>query len=497
MDDHLRIFRPERLASTALIAGFVAAALFSGLVVATGQPILIGLAIGTIFGVMLLRALELVVWIVLAGALLISGPVILFNPGLSKIAWLFSVLGFFLLIAAVLYPALGRKHPPGRLPRFVAVAVAFLVWSVLISFFSEGTLTEMVAGFKRYYQYWGLLFAFAVVPFAPRNVNRWCAFIVALALVQLPFAMYERMVLVPMREGVPGFTALDIVVGSFEGLMTGAGSSSVLAFFLVAMLGFVFSAYRDGLFGFGVLLVLTGIIGAPLLMGETKVVVVLLPLMLLAVFHDQVRKRPVVFIVGAVIAAAAIVGIAYVYVFMLVEPGESATADQRIDEIIKYNFGSKGYYGNSLNRFSVLPYWWEQHGWQNPVHLIFGHGIGSSYGLETRFQGQGGTLATGHIYLQHPRMAIGLTAASTLLWDLGLLGFLFFLYLLWSAWCGAIVQVNRARPGIDRTICRTLLASVTLLGVMVFYVDQMVSTPSMEVLAALTLGLIAWRSRQP
>ncbi|MBW7926344.1 MAG: hypothetical protein H3C59_16675, partial [Burkholderiaceae bacterium] len=85
--------RSDSLTGAAIVAAFAAAGLLAGYVIASGQPIPIALVFGAIVGVALLNALPLVVWIVLVGTLLVSGPVIMFVPELEKAAWLFSVLG--------------------------------------------------------------------------------------------------------------------------------------------------------------------------------------------------------------------------------------------------------------------------------------------------------------------------------------------------------------------------------------------------------------------
>ena len=63
--------------------GFLGAGALVGLVVATGNLVLIALVIGAVAGLVLLNALPLAVWLILAGVLLVSGPVAYFVPALT------------------------------------------------------------------------------------------------------------------------------------------------------------------------------------------------------------------------------------------------------------------------------------------------------------------------------------------------------------------------------------------------------------------------------
>ena len=106
-----------RLLPYAVTVGFLGAGALLGLVVATGRLVPIALVIGGVAGLVLLNALPLAVWLLIPGVLLVSGPVGYFFPGLSKISWLFSLLGVF-MSGAVLPPETtrcgGRRVGPNR-----------------------------------------------------------------------------------------------------------------------------------------------------------------------------------------------------------------------------------------------------------------------------------------------------------------------------------------------------------------------------------------------
>lgn len=484
LEDRYGYTRPDTLTAAAIVAAFVAASLLAGYVIASGRPVPIALTLGAIMGVALLNALPLVVWIVLVGVLLVSGPVTMFVPALEKASWLFSILGFFLVGASMLYPAVGRHRFARPVPSFVIIAVLFFTFGLLSLTYSGGPVSEGIRAGKRYFQFFGILFILAIVPFPSSLVRRWWLFVVALAAVQLPFALFQRIVLVPGREGMPGVVPIDIVVGTMEGSLRGGGNSSVMALLLVLALSFALALHREGSLSTRRLLLLAALFVTPMAMGEVNLLVILLPLAVAMVYIDMIRRQALRFLLGAALALPLIAGAALAYVMI----GSQETLSTVIDSVIAYNFGDKGYFGQGLNRTSVYLYWLRHHGFSDPVAVFFGHGLGSSFGglLEPN---------PGHMDQVHSRMFIGLTAASAVLWDLGLVGLLLLLGIYLSALHHASQTALSAQPGYDRALCRTLYAMVPMLAIMLFYSNAAISAPSQEVLTALGFGLIAWRWR--
>jgi hypothetical protein len=181
----------------------------------------------------------------------------------------------------------------------------------------------------------------------------------------------------------------------------------------------------------------------------------------------------------------------FIYVGLHGSDGRSLSIDQRIAENMEYNVGTTGYYGGGgLNRSTAVPFWWSQHGMNDPVATVIGHGIGASFHSETD---------PGHIERKYAGYSVGLTGLSTLLWDVGLLGAMLYMGVLLAAGVTAVRLLGRTEPGLDRAVCRALIASIFIHAALVPLADMMFMAPSTEVLQALTLGLIAWRwrSRKP
>ncbi len=469
--------------------GFLGAGAVLGLVVATGSLVMISLVIGGVTGLVLLNALPVAMWLLLIGVLLISGPVAYFFPGLSKIAYLFSLLGVFMSGAAILYAAVGKERPRRPMPTFVMLALALAVVAGVGAFFSNGPMAEISAGAKRQFQFWGVVFLLAVVPFSTTVVKRWILFLLGVAIFQLPLALYQRVVLVPQVMGFeqPGFVPFDIIVGSFEGSMFGGGASAIMAMFQVLATIALFTAWRERLIsGLKCLLLMLPVI-APLALGETKVVMILMPVVLLASFYDTIAKRPLAFLGSALVTV--MLGGLLAYVYFAVQVSGEMTVAENLADTFAYNFGERGYYGTGVNRLTAVPYWFQTQTWAEPVRTLFGYGIGSAFGMDGR------VLLPGHLFTARAGMHIDLLAASQILWEMGIVGALLFYGMLIGATRSAMKSLAEATSAWDRVLCRNLLGSLGASVLMSFYSSSLLVLVTHSFLFAFTLGLVAWRAR--
>lgn len=482
---------PQRMSAILVVLGFVVSGLMVGVVTASGNLMLTGLVMGVVTGLLLMSAVETVVWIVLIGALLISGPMVLFYPQYTRITWAFSILGFFLIFAAIVHAGTSRIQTKRPAPAFLTLAIAFAVLTLALLPIMEGTFVEGAGAVKRNYQYLGLLLAMAFVPMKPKSIRAWINFILIVGLLQLPFALYQRVVLVPLRLNLPNrVVPVDVVAGTFEASLWGGGNSNVMALFILIILAGIICLYREKVLSRGKALLLFMAVGLPLGLGETKLVLVLLPVAFVAIFMDLIRKRPMMFALGSTAMAVAMAGLFYVYVAVQNHDSRSMTFEARVQENLDYNFGELGYYdGPSLNRVTAVKFWWDKNGISDPIHTVFGHGLGASFSMP-------GSDTFGHLNVRYSGHGIDLTGLSTLLWDVGLFGTLLYFLVLWSAWRAARKLAAEALPGYDRALLVTLSAAIAMIGVMVLATSAMFWAPSMQVIMMTTLGLLAWRWRQ-
>ena len=480
----------DRMMQALLVSGFVFFAIATGLVVSTGKPVLIALAMGGLTGLVLLNYLPTAAWLVIGGVMLTVGPIGYFLPALIKLNWLYSVLGFFLMGASLLHMGIGKEHYKTPMPAHVKLAGAFFIYALITIFFHEGNMNEVTGAVKRQFHFFGLLMLFAFVPIRASMIHQLLKFLAIVAVIQLPVSLYQRFMLVPLVEGLekPGFVALDIVVGTFEGSPTGGGASAVMAMYLVLAGVGLICAVREKLITRRMFWLLFLLVMTPLGLGETKIVLFLIPLALLGAFGDSVGKRPMMFIGGAILTAMVTAVLVYLY-FLVQVDGREMTFTERLDETLAYNVGESSYYETGVNRMTAVPYWAESHHLSDPARAIFGYGIGAGFG------GDGRSPVRGYVYDAHSGMFIDLVAASSLLWDYGIVGMFLWLAVLFAAWRACSRALKTATSPLDKTLCRILNASLAVSVLMLIYSTSVLLFPTHTMLYWLTLALVAWRVR--
>ena len=319
-----------------------------------------------------------IVWIVLSSGLLVLGIVPIYDDSLdSKAGWAISLL-CFILMSLAFFKSFTTPETRKGTPSFIWLLLGFFTYAVLNSLVQCYSAEEFIGGFKRYFQLWGLLFALCWIAFDERHIRVWRKFFLIVALVQLPFAVYELIALVPRREGmvdsIPGMVPIDVVAGTFGSSIYGGGNSGDMSAFLVIVLAFLLSQRMQKTLSFGRFVLLIPWVLAPLFLGETKAVIVMLPLSFLVLYRRELLARPhygfVALIVGSLLAVC--MGYAYTSVSHM-------SMDELIADTLRYNVYEAGYGSKFLNRTTALTFWASQQGAHDPVSFVFGNGLGSAH----------------------------------------------------------------------------------------------------------------------
>lgn len=459
----------------------VGISMFFGLLAVTANPVLIGVGAGLVLGPILLALPELTVWVILTIGLLMG--VLSANPQFSKVTWIVSILSMLLLLPSLINLLWNRQR---RAPAYMLIALMFMGYAVVVSLLQWYSLGEFVAGFKRYFQMFGLMLALILIPFTPESFSRWWKFLMVVAVLQLPFALYELLVLVPQRGGLglSSYTT-DVVAGTFGANMQGGSPNSVMVTFLLVAIAFLVTRWRVGAVNqkhfFPLLLVFL----LPVGMGETKVALVMLPLVGFILLRKELFLSPLRYLpaVLGVVLLTMLLGYLYVVVMMQSNPVDV------IESTLEYNLGGRGYSDSQyLNRWTSLTFWLSEQGLNDPVSFLFGNGLGSSYTST-------GSLA-GHLGVRYLNYGINLTAASTLLWETGVIGAVLFIAIFMAAWqCAERLYQSSSDP-VVRADAQAIQAAIALFLLMLFYSDSIVNLVSMELIYALVLGYLGFLSQQ-
>ena len=448
-----------------------------GALAASGNPMLIAAGVGALALAFLFRNPKISIPIIVLLSLPTGALISLIGPAAAKLPWLVSALTFSL------WPlAMCRMLQQKKVPAYIPLAFVFVGYSLIFAIAQGNSLAEVVAGSKRYFQGYGVMFALALFSVKKNDIALLGKLLLLIALLQLPFAIYEFVVLVPMRGGLEaGGEATDVVAGTFGANLVGGSANAEMAAFLLIVFSFLLSRWRMKLLTTARFTSLAVLCLAPLVLGETKVVVFLFPVILLILLRKDLLKKPgrsiPLFIAGAVLCVA----FGYVYVALM----DTKVAGDSFATTLQYNIGNDGYGNNILNRTTVLSFWWERHSLETPVHLFFGHGIGSAYfGMNN--------LIPGHVALQYPRYGIDLTSASTLLWDTGAVGFFLHLSLYFFAWSAASRLWAKVTEPAARADLLAIQAALAIFLIFTFYRDSAVNLMAFEIVIALVFGYLAW-----
>lgn len=476
----------DRNRSLAVMVASLLAAILFGVVSTTANLILISFTIAIFVGGFLLSRPIWIVWIVLSSGLLVLGILPIYNDSLdSKAGWAISLLCFILMTLAF-FKAFTSSDTREGTPAFIWLLFGFFAYTVFNSIVQCYSAEEFVGGFKRYFQLWGLLFGLCWIAFDESHIRLWRKFFLIVALVQLPFAIYELIALVPLREGLveslPGMVPIDVVAGTFGSSIYGGGNSGEMSTFLIIVLAFLLSQRMQKTMSFGRFVLLIPWVLAPLFLGETKAVVVMLPLAFMVLYRRELLARPHYALVA--LAVGGVLALCMGYVYMSVS---KMSMDELIADTLRYNVYETGYGSKLLNRTTVLTFWANQQGAHDPVSFVFGNGLGSTH---QNMEGPGG-----HIEARYPFYGIGLTGASTLLWETGLFGCGLLIAVFSCAWSAAGRLYREAISPIVRADANAIQAALTLFAFHLFYNASLLEAVSFQIVFAAVLGYLAWLYR--
>lgn len=408
-----------------------------GLVASTGSVQLVTLFLTICLSTLLFSKPIYLQWIVLLGGTVFSGLLILYAPAIQQARWGVVIAATFLGAVAVFHNTFQNSYHFTSSKKIVSSSVWALMFAA-ISFVSaivnNGLSLNSLIGLKGYFQVWGLLLAFSLLPLTMKQVDRIMGSLLWLCLIQLPFILHQHLLLVPARIGLSkaakGLVAQDVVVGTFAASMTGGGARSSLALLLTVALAIAVAKWRTGKIKFLTLTVFFIACLAPFALNGLKLGMLSAPLALSIVYSDQIRSNKTKFLCSIIISVFVML-VLFVLVSMLPRTGGGPplTVDRYFSEWVSYNFKERGYGNSALNRTTVYPFWLKYHQSEGGlINTMIGYGPGTANGSNLMEQSLGES--------RYARMGIDLTGASELLWEVGIIGL--------TVVCGFIISSYRS-----------------------------------------------------
>lgn len=412
--------------------------------------------------------------IVLVIGMLVYGSATMFLPELSRVSWVAGGLSTCLGIVGALYIFKSR----GNLPFFVA-ALAWLIGLSSLSTLLQSELFESVAGIRRYHQMWGLVFAMWALKFSLKDFSDWIRFFWVVGLVQLPFCIYQRFILVPLREGmdIPFMVPVDVVAGTFGATLEGGGTSGEMALFMVVMLFGLYQFRRMGLVSKRLFRVSLFLFFIPLMLGETKSAFVYLGVGALLVVRRELLENP-----GKALGVI-LFAVTFISAYFVAQAQQELVDTPDLEQTLAYNFGDDPHGSRVLNRSTTIVFWYLQHGLDEPISLLLGDGLGSAHDTESED-------VLGENARRFRGLGIDLTDMSSFLWDTGLVGYLLLCVVYLAAYHRAGRLLHRASRPIFIAYLHTF-RFFCLVGLLNTWVTRSLSdAPVLQLFSAMMFGML-------
>jgi hypothetical protein len=328
-----------------------------------------------------------------------------------------------------------------------------LLFIMSFGFFAQSVdAGPIIGGLRIYLKALPFLLLPAVYPFSERQIKVQAMWLFALMAVQTPLAFYQK-----YFQYRDHWNTGDFVTGT----VIGSGVLSLVMLCGIAALVVMYLRDKMRLIPF---ILGVGFFLAPTTINETKVTIILLPLVMLAPALFMPRGRRVLRKLVPVLVTGVAAGMSFLAVYAYFAkfetgamPLEDFFQNKRALQLYLYNKADRHKMGD-LGRFDTLVYAWRRVE-QDP--LVFGFGVGAGNASKTsvkQFQGK--------YSKYYGAYGVGQTQAGYWLWELGFAGLLTYLFAFFAAFRDAVFLARSDSPlaGIGQTWAAVLVVLSIALG---------------------------------
>jgi hypothetical protein len=432
-------------------------------------------------------------------ATLVAGLLDYFG-GISQAFWLPYLMGALFALRAVAerlriggvtsaHPSIPDRQVSRSLHPVTWLAAIYFATAVFGLLVAKPPLLQVVVATKNYFFMWGLLLVLLWGTWRAADSSRFWSAVVVVACLQWPVVLYQRFVVAARRSDA---SAWDSIVGTFGGNPEAGGQSAAMALVCCLAIVVVIFRMREKKIKplIGMVLLVTCLL--PIALAEVKAAFVWLLVAYAVLFAQQIARQPVRAVATLLLGAVMLGGLGLAYMTSYQEQRGGATSLQEFyDKQIKYSLDPNEYRADRkrLGRTTALVFWWERHDMMgDPASFLLGHGIGASRSSSS--------LGSGEVAKRLP-FPVDNTAASVLLWDVGLLGTLSFVFMLASAGLAALRLSQRIdldpawRESTTLATCVLVMVSLGLL-----YNKDAIDNPSVQLLLFFAIAQVMLARRQ-
>lgn len=477
-----------------LIASIFGLSLLTAFVIVTGVKQILLIWIGGLLGLgFLFVQTATFLWCILFFTFVVSGQLMYF-ANIQQAVWIPFGLGLLLYakFPSVYFKSLktsGYTIAPLVIP--VLFFLGVIVASVLTN---TPNVTQVLRACKSYTFLWSIFFIIAYAGIKTEDLEKMFKFLIYIAYFQLPLVLYQFFVIAPQRSNLGGRFGVswDAIVGGFGGDPMGGGASGTMAWFLVFVTVLCIAMHRFNALSRGTLFLVVIISLISIALAEVKIVVILLPLALSALYIPYLKKNPLLIPFGLGMGLLIGVGVLFGYSYLHGAGSSGFDLDQLINDAFWYSLDPNwiNYETGEMGRVASIAHWWSENGFKDPLHTLIGHGPGSS---SSSAMFGAGEMARKYSF------DINRSTLSIFLWDIGLLGLFAFLIIILNGIIRAYrLSVNPKTSTKLKAIYQAIFGGLLMIIIMLPYGKDVSEVPALGVLLMLFLGFLsqAYRSKE-
>jgi hypothetical protein len=426
-----------------------------------------------------------------AGLTLLVAGSLKYFLGLGQFQWLLSVLGIALLCYSLAHKLFVKMS--AQVPAEGITQLMLLWWAGLIftSIANVQPGLDWLVGLRIYLPVFGIFAYLAYCRPDEKLLKNVVFFMLFITSVQWIFCLYQKLRVVPMRMAAhyPG-SPWDSIVGSFGGEKFGGGESGSLGIYLSITLVLAIALKKYGqLKAYPLILILFTSLAA-MVMTESKVIALMIPLGCFLVYRDYAFKQPAKFLAGALIVGFSMLGLLVSYYYLYWQTDSRRGLLDAMYARFAYSFDPHFQASTTnLGRVGSIVFWWDKHAiLEDPLTFLIGHGLASAVSSSSVI-GQG-------VAVHRYGIMLDVTGASKLLWESGLIGVMaFLLFFVFGFFRARRLKDHPLLPEWHRAAMVGVEAAMVLMPLSLFYEVSVVSSPPMQFMAMFLLGYVVywWR----
>lgn len=361
------------------------------------------------------------------------------------------------------------------------IALLWLITVIFSTVLALPSFAQIIVAAKNYIFIWGFFLAIIWHRWDNKSLSRIWSAVVLVACFQLPLTLYQRFFVAAKRHDYAGW---DAVVGSFGGNPERGGHSAAMALVACLAVGVLLLRWRSKQLSGIKTFVLAVTCIAPVMLAEVKMVIIWALITVIYVFGQEIKRRFLHTLLLLLAGIVLVVLMAVSYKAMYYDNTHSTSWAQVYDKQIKYAVDPDEFnvQYKRLGRMAALKFWGQKNNLGDPVYFFLGYGLGASRSSSS--------IAVGELTRRYP-FEIDASAASTLLWDSGVLGAgLFFLLLGTGSWAAF---KSSQRP--DLLPENRLLLSISGLALFLIFTGfaynrDAIDAPAIQILLFVSLGQV-------